>query len=65
MNCNVFLKDNVAIGVTNKRNYRLKDLKPNRNYSVQIQYITFHGDSIRSDSTTFHTDDECKIRAIK
>lgn len=32
------------------------------NYSVQIQYITFHGDSIRSDPTIFRTDDECKFQ---
>jgi hypothetical protein len=50
----------VPIGVTNKTNYCLKDLQANKKYNVQIQYITPHGDSIRSDSTIFHTDDECK-----
>jgi hypothetical protein len=58
-------KDNVTMGVTNKTNYSLKDLKPNTNYAVQIQYVTSHGDSIRSDSTIFRTDDECKIRLRK
>ncbi len=52
----------MTIHVTKKTNYCLKDLKPNTNYSVQIQYITFHGDSIRSDPTVFRTDDECKLK---
>jgi hypothetical protein len=55
----------VTIHVTKKTNYCLKDLKPNTNYSVQIQYITFHGDSIRSDPTVFRTDDECKLKLKK
>jgi hypothetical protein len=56
--------DNVPIGVTNQTNYCLNNLKKNTNYSVQIQYVTFHGDSIRSDPMIFRTDDECKLRSI-
>jgi len=61
----LLFKDNLTIGITNKTKYCLKGLKPNTNYNVQIQYITFHGDSIRSDPTLFRTDDECKLKSIK
>ncbi|CAF3805071.1 unnamed protein product [Adineta steineri] len=50
--------NNQSIGVTNTTNYSLKDLQPNTNYNVQIQYITPQGENIRSDPTIFHTDDE-------
>ncbi|CAF4112578.1 unnamed protein product [Adineta steineri] len=50
--------NNQSIGTTNTTNYSLKDLQPNTNYNVQIQYITPQGENIRSDPTIFHTDDE-------
>ena len=46
--------------VTKETHFSLKDLKANTNYAVQIQYVTSHGDSIRSDPTVFRTDDECR-----
>ena len=57
-----FSQDNAAINVTNRTQFALKDLKPNTIYHVQIQYVTSHGDSIRSDPTNFRTDDECKFQ---
>lgn len=56
----VFSSDNVAADVTNRTHFSLKDLQANTSYSVQIQYVTSHGDSVRSDPTVFRTDDECK-----
>ncbi|CAF2125401.1 unnamed protein product [Rotaria magnacalcarata] len=50
--------DDVPIAVTNGTNYCLKNLKPNTSYNIQIQYLTCHGDSIRSDPVVFHTDEE-------
>ncbi|CAF1591800.1 unnamed protein product [Rotaria sp. Silwood1] len=50
--------DDIPIAVTNNTNYCLKNLKANTNYSVQIQYVTSHGDSILSDPTIFRTDEE-------
>ncbi|CAF3403831.1 unnamed protein product, partial [Rotaria sp. Silwood2] len=50
--------DDIPIAVTNNANYCLKNLKANTNYSVQVQYVTSHGDSIPSDPTLFHTDEE-------
>lgn len=60
--CTIFYLDNENIGVVNKTKYILQDLKPNTSYNLQIQYITFHGDSVRSDSIIFRTDDECKFK---
>mgnify|MGYP002377969249 CR=1 FL=1 len=52
--------DDIAIGTTNRTSYSLKDLSPNTNYNLQIQCVTCHGDSQRSDVVQFRTDDECK-----
>jgi hypothetical protein len=51
-------QDNQSIDITKKTNYTLKDLKANTSYTVQIQYITSHGEGARSDPITFRTDDE-------
>lgn len=59
-----FFKDNTAIGVTDRTQFVLKDLNANTSYSVQIQYVTSHGDSVRSDATIFRTDDECKDQVL-
>ena len=53
-------KDDVPIAVTSGKNYCLKNLRPNTSYNIQIQYLTCHGDSVRSDPVVFHTDEECK-----
>ncbi|CAF4743241.1 unnamed protein product [Rotaria socialis] len=50
--------DDVPFTITNKTNYSINDLKPNSNYNVKIQFITSQGESIPSDATPFHTDDE-------
>jgi hypothetical protein len=52
--------DNVPITTTNQTNYFLVNLKPNTDYHVKLQYVTEQGESVLSDSTVFHTDDECK-----
>jgi hypothetical protein len=39
----------------------MDNLKSNSSYNVQIQYIILQGESVLSDPTFFHTDDECKL----
>ena len=54
------ISDNVPIATTSLTHYFLVNLKPNTDYHVKIQYVTEQGESVFSDSTVFHTDDECK-----
>ncbi len=54
-----FFIDDIPVTITNETSYCLIDLKPNTNYHVKIQYITDEGESVISDPTVFHTDDEC------
>jgi hypothetical protein len=58
----VLFTDDQPIGETNTTNYSLKDLKSNTIYKIQIQYVTPQGDSVLSNPTILHTDDECKLR---
>jgi hypothetical protein len=55
------ITDDIPITITNQTNYSLMNLKPNTDYHVKIQYVTEQGESVFSDSTIFHTDDECKM----
>ena len=48
------------MSVTKETHFSLKNLTANTNYTVQIQYVTSHGDGTRSDPTVFRTDEECK-----
>ncbi len=55
--------DDLPVTITNQTKYSLNNLKSNTKYHLKIQHITKQGESILSDPTAFHTDDECKLKS--